>query len=137
MGIKRALVLSVVVTLFFGFGLILPQTSHSQATITLKYANFPPATTFPCIQMERWAKEVEKRTAGKVKIQTFPGGTLLPAKISSMGMRYCGYWQLCHELPAWQVSYFRSHRSSCRIYHRESSKYGPVRPDRKIQSERI
>jgi len=80
MGIKRALVLSVVVTLFFGFGLILPQTSHSQATITLKYANFPPATTFPCIQMERWAKEVEKRTAGKVKIQTFPGGTLLPAK---------------------------------------------------------
>jgi TRAP-type C4-dicarboxylate transport system substrate-binding protein len=30
--------------------------------------------------MERWAKEVEKRTAGKVKVQTFPGGTLLPAK---------------------------------------------------------
>ncbi|HEY3277962.1 MAG TPA: TRAP transporter substrate-binding protein [Syntrophorhabdaceae bacterium] len=48
--------------------------------ITLKYANFPPATTFPCVQMERWAKEVEKRTSGKVKVQTFPGGTLLPAK---------------------------------------------------------
>jgi TRAP-type C4-dicarboxylate transport system substrate-binding protein len=30
--------------------------------------------------MERWAKEVEKRTNGKVKVQTFPGGTLLPAK---------------------------------------------------------
>jgi len=30
--------------------------------------------------MERWAKEVEKRTSGKVKVQTFPGGTLLPAK---------------------------------------------------------
>jgi TRAP-type C4-dicarboxylate transport system substrate-binding protein len=30
--------------------------------------------------MERWAKEVEKRTTGKVKVQTFPGGTLLPAK---------------------------------------------------------
>jgi TRAP-type C4-dicarboxylate transport system substrate-binding protein len=30
--------------------------------------------------MEHWAKEVEKRTGGKVKVQTFPGGTLLPAK---------------------------------------------------------
>jgi TRAP-type C4-dicarboxylate transport system substrate-binding protein len=30
--------------------------------------------------MERWKKEVEKRTNGKVAIQTFPGGTLLGAK---------------------------------------------------------
>lgn len=30
--------------------------------------------------MERWAKEVEKRTQGKVQIKTFPGSTLLPAK---------------------------------------------------------
>jgi len=49
-------------------------------TITLNYANFPPATTFPCIQMERWVKEVEQRTKGKVKVKTFPGGTLLEAK---------------------------------------------------------
>lgn len=48
--------------------------------IKLTYANFPPAPTFPCVQMERWAKEVEKRTKGAVKVQTFPGGTLLPAK---------------------------------------------------------
>jgi TRAP-type C4-dicarboxylate transport system substrate-binding protein len=48
--------------------------------IKLTYANFPPAPTFPCIQMERWKKEVEKRTDGKVAIQTFPGGTLLDAK---------------------------------------------------------
>ncbi len=54
--------------------------AQAQQTITLKYANFPPATTFPSVQMERWAKEVEKRTSGKVKVQTFPGGTLLPAK---------------------------------------------------------
>jgi TRAP-type C4-dicarboxylate transport system substrate-binding protein len=58
----------------------IPNTVQSQTTITLKYANFPPAATFPCVQMERWAKEVEKRTNGKVKVQTFPGGTLLPAK---------------------------------------------------------
>ena len=50
------------------------------AAVTLTYANFPPASTFPCVQMERWVKEVEKRTNGQVKINTFPGGTLLPAK---------------------------------------------------------
>ncbi|MBW2284096.1 MAG: TRAP transporter substrate-binding protein, partial [Deltaproteobacteria bacterium] len=48
--------------------------------IKLSYANFPPAPTFPCVQMERWKKEVEKRTNGKVVINTFPGGTLLKAK---------------------------------------------------------
>jgi TRAP-type C4-dicarboxylate transport system substrate-binding protein len=80
MVIKKVTVLCVVVMLLLAFGLVLPKISHSQATITLKYANFPPATTFPCVQMERWAKEVEKRTTGKVKVQTFPGGTLLPAK---------------------------------------------------------
>jgi len=54
--------------------------SPAQAQIKLTYANFPPAPTFPCVQMERWKTEVEKRTAGKVAVQTFPGGTLLPAK---------------------------------------------------------
>ena len=49
-------------------------------TISLTYANFPPAVTFPSVQMERWADEVEKRTQGKVKIRTCPGGTLLGAK---------------------------------------------------------
>jgi TRAP-type C4-dicarboxylate transport system substrate-binding protein len=48
--------------------------------VTLSYANFPPAPTFPCVQMERWKKEVEKRTDGKVKINTYPGGTLLGPK---------------------------------------------------------
>src|SRR5512145_2927842 len=52
----------------------------ADAAIKLTYANFPPAATFPCVQMEHWAKEVEKRTGGKVTVQTFPGGTLLPAK---------------------------------------------------------
>ncbi|QSV47399.1 TRAP transporter substrate-binding protein [Geobacter benzoatilyticus] len=54
--------------------------AHAASVIKLTYANFPPAATFPCVQMERWAKEVEKRTGGKVKVQTFPGGTLLNAK---------------------------------------------------------
>lgn len=60
--------------------------SGDAQVITLTYANFPPAPTFPCVQMERWKEEVEKRTNGKVKIQTFAGGTLLDAKAMMDGV---------------------------------------------------
>ena len=59
---------------------MLAPTASQAADIKLTYANFPPAPTFPCVQMERWKAEVEKRTNGKVQVQTFPGGTLLGAK---------------------------------------------------------
>lgn len=52
----------------------------SAGPIKLSYANFPPAPTFPCVQMERWKEEVEKRTGNNVAINTYPGGTLLGAK---------------------------------------------------------
>ncbi|MFO7885319.1 MAG: TRAP transporter substrate-binding protein [Desulfobacteraceae bacterium] len=58
---------------------------HAGST-TLNYANFPPAPTFPCVQMERWKKEVEKRTDNQLKINTFPGGTLLGAKAMMDGV---------------------------------------------------
>lgn len=48
--------------------------------ITLTYANFPPAPTFPSVQMEKWKERVEKLTDGKVEVKTFPGSTLLDAK---------------------------------------------------------
>ncbi len=57
------------------------------AEIELNYANFPPAQTFPCVQMERWKAEVEERTQGKVQIHTFPGGTLLGAKGMFRGVK--------------------------------------------------
>ncbi len=59
--------------------LMLPGAATAE-TISLSYANFPPAPTFPCVQMERWKVEVEKRTNGQVQIKTYPGGTLLGAK---------------------------------------------------------
>ncbi|HPU28930.1 MAG TPA: TRAP transporter substrate-binding protein [Syntrophorhabdaceae bacterium] len=77
---KKLFIIFILVAFILGIYFITPCKSYSQSPIVLKYANFPPATTFPCVQMERWAKEVEKRTNGKVKVQTFPGGTLLPAK---------------------------------------------------------
>jgi TRAP-type C4-dicarboxylate transport system substrate-binding protein len=60
--------------------LLVALAGSARAEITITYANFPPAVTFPSVQMERWAKEVEKRTNGQVKVKTFPGGTLLGAK---------------------------------------------------------
>lgn len=60
--------------------LLLIPIGASAGSISLSYANFPPAPTFPCVQMERWTTEVEKRTDGKVSIKTYPGGTLLGAK---------------------------------------------------------
>lgn len=67
------------VLMVFSMLMIVPGTT-SAGPIKLSYANFPPAPTFPCVQMERWKEEVEKRTEGKVSINTYPGGTLLDAK---------------------------------------------------------
>ncbi|WP_193091779.1 TRAP transporter substrate-binding protein [Halomonas colorata] len=57
--------------------LIMMQVQASE--ITLNYAFFAPAQTFPAVQMEHWAKELERRTDGRVSVNTFPGGTLLTA----------------------------------------------------------
>ena len=59
--IKKGLVAGFSV-LFFLCGLVLSGGVGEAKVIKLRYANFPPAPTFPCIQMERWAREVEKRT---------------------------------------------------------------------------
>lgn len=48
--------------------------------INLTYAFFAPNGTFPAVQMNHWASELESRTNGKVNVDTFPGGTLLSAR---------------------------------------------------------
>lgn len=74
-------IIKKIATLITLAGILLSLAPVAEAgTLTLNYANFPPAPTFPCVQMERWAKEVETRSHGQVKIMTFPGGTLLGAK---------------------------------------------------------
>lgn len=67
-------------SLLLFFAVLLSSGAVQAADVSLTYANFPPASTFPCVQMERWKKEVEARTQGKVSVQTFPGSTLLNAK---------------------------------------------------------
>ena len=77
----KALKMTVFLTAAVLMGTMAFQVSNADAgTVQLNYANFPPEPTFPCVQMERWKDEVEKRTEGKVRINTYPGGTLLGAK---------------------------------------------------------
>ncbi len=49
----------------------------SAKTIQLTYANFFPPKHFNGELGAEWAKEIERRTDGKVKITYFPGGSLL------------------------------------------------------------
>lgn len=77
---KIVVVMLVAFVFLLGVGVIFTKQACAQSKITLTYANFTGPGTFAVVQMERWAKEVEKRTNGKVKVHTFPGGTLLPAK---------------------------------------------------------
>lgn len=53
---------------------------RAAAAERLRFANFPAASTFPCVSMEHWAAEIQKRTGGAVQVETYPGGTLLDAK---------------------------------------------------------
>jgi len=49
------------------------------AQVKLNYSMFFPAQHAHTIAVNEWAKEIEKRTNGKVVITVFPGGTLTPA----------------------------------------------------------
>jgi TRAP-type C4-dicarboxylate transport system substrate-binding protein len=81
MNMTRKLMLFVAVVFVAGLaGVALCTPTVYADAVKLNYANFPPAPTFPCVQMERWKTEVEKRTNNAVAVNTFPGGTLLGAK---------------------------------------------------------
>ena len=50
------------------------------AGVTLKYANFFPPTHSQSKLAEAWCKAVEEKTGGRVKIEYYPGGSLLKGK---------------------------------------------------------
>jgi TRAP-type transport system periplasmic protein len=60
--------------------------ASAQKPIELSYAVFyPPAHKHTASAIE-WGKEIEKRTGGRVKITVFPGGTLIPADKTYLGV---------------------------------------------------
>ncbi len=69
-------------------------------TVELSYSIFFPATHGHTLLATEWAKEIEKRTNGAVKITIYPGATLTPADqcydgvvtgISDIGMSVLSY----------------------------------------------
>ena len=85
MRLKSKVFIAGIIIAAFAVSIFMPVPATAGG-IKLTYANFPPAPTFPCVQMERWKTEMEKRTNGAVAIQTFPGGTLLGAKAMMDGV---------------------------------------------------
>jgi TRAP-type C4-dicarboxylate transport system substrate-binding protein len=65
-------VLAAMIFIFTGIG-------HAANEVKLTYSIFFPPTHVQAKAGEAWAKEIEKRTNGQVKITVFAGGTLTPA----------------------------------------------------------
>jgi TRAP-type C4-dicarboxylate transport system substrate-binding protein len=77
-----------------------PPSSPAPKPIELSYSIFFPPTHIQCTTADAWAKEIEKRTSGRVKITIYAGGTLTPAQqcyegvvngISDIGMSCFAY----------------------------------------------
>jgi len=94
---KRRLLLTVIFTVLFGFS-----TAVMAKQITLTFANQNPETGWSGMHaIGPWAKQVEKATNGKVKIQIFYSQTLTKGKdawgatkngIADIAWCFHGYW---------------------------------------------
>jgi TRAP-type C4-dicarboxylate transport system substrate-binding protein len=93
---------SLLVFLFAAFIVLSFCSVVTAKTIELTYANFFPPTHVQAQLGIDWAKEVEKRTNGKVKFAHFPGGALLKGPeiydgvakgIADVGMSVFAYTQ--------------------------------------------
>ncbi len=98
MKINRIFIFSLV--LLIVSAVFLMGTPIQAKTISLNYSIFFPPSHDQCRAGVEWAKEIEKRTDGQVKITVFPGGTLTKANqcydgvvkgISDLGMSCFAY----------------------------------------------
>ncbi len=96
---KRFLQFLAVATLFLSI-LSCGKSPGSGSTVEFSYSIFFPPTHAQCKAGMAWAKEIEKRTNGAIKINIFPGGTLTKANetfdgvmkgISDIGMSCFAY----------------------------------------------
>lgn len=98
----KKILFSLFTAMMLALVLILPGVSHDAkaASIHLTYSIFFPATHGQAKAGEAWAKEIERRSNGEVKINIFFGGSLTPADqcydgtikgISDIGMSCFAY----------------------------------------------
>jgi TRAP-type transport system periplasmic protein len=74
----RCFVLALLLVAF----LVPVQSSAAEKVIVLKVSNWFPITHKQSILLDAWGKEVEKKTNGKVKVNYYAAGTLVPASQS-------------------------------------------------------
>lgn len=75
---KKCVVLPLFLILFLAV-LFAPSRADAQAKpVTLKFATFVTPMHWVSISLDNWAKEVDKRTNGRVKVTMFPANTLAP-----------------------------------------------------------
>jgi TRAP-type C4-dicarboxylate transport system substrate-binding protein len=98
---KGSAIVKVLVIAMFLSVLIVPFQGYAQEkVITLKVANWFPVAHKQTPLLESWGKDLEKRTNGRVKVNYYPAGTLVPAPqsydavtkgISDVGNHVLGY----------------------------------------------
>ena len=98
---KKKIFVVMLIVSFLTASSIYANVVYAQSkTVNLNYSIFFPPTHGQCKAGVSWAKEVEKRTNGRVKINVFPGGTLTKANqcydgvvkgISDIGMSCFAY----------------------------------------------
>lgn len=76
---KRITFIGMVLFVFTLMTCFFASAVFAEKVITLRYSNFFPAMHKNSIIGEEWAKELEKRTNGRVKVSYYSGGTLTPA----------------------------------------------------------
>jgi TRAP-type C4-dicarboxylate transport system substrate-binding protein len=88
------------VAAFLASFLVPSYSSAQEKVVTLKVANWFPITHKQSLLLDAWGKEVEKKTGGKVKVNYYAAGTLVPAAqsydavtkgISDVGNHVLGY----------------------------------------------
>jgi TRAP-type C4-dicarboxylate transport system substrate-binding protein len=83
--LATVLVLTALTAILLPVGCDKKQAGENE-TIELNYAIFFPPSHIQFETADAWAKEIEKRTDGKVKITMFPGGTLTKAPQTYQGV---------------------------------------------------
>ena len=69
----------IIVFALVAFFITLVPANAAEKVLRLRYSNMYPAVHPFTKMMEEWAKDIEKKTEGRVKITMFSGGTLTPA----------------------------------------------------------
>jgi TRAP-type transport system periplasmic protein len=73
------MVCCLVVVAFLALALVPVHGFAQDKVITIKVSNWFPITHKQSILLDNWGKEVEKKTNGKVKVNYYAAGTLVPA----------------------------------------------------------